>query len=142
MEAVQVKCPHCNTSRLPKKSAAVPWGAVFAGAIVSISFAIFIYLILNPQVKIEEKKAVTHLDAITNCQMALKRVSRDPNNADIPYVDDQGGASSFLYVWGPSTRMARFRNGIGLDVSSGALCEVDKESGKIIMLMIGADRFV
>lgn len=79
---------------------------------------------------------LSHVDALTMCQMALKRVSRDPDNADIPYVSNMGKGPEFYYAWGPQTKVARMRNGLGLDVATTASCTVDATTKRITSLTL------
>lgn len=79
---------------------------------------------------------LSSLDALLLCQNALKRVSRDPEKATIPYVEDSGRGTESYFAWGPSTKMARMRNGLGLEVAASASCIVDRANKKITALTL------
>lgn len=74
--------------------------------------------------------------ALAMCQMALKRASRDPDKAEIPYVPDRGSGDIASFSWGPDTKMARMRNGLGLDVATSAACTVNKSQRRITSLTL------
>lgn len=77
-----------------------------------------------------------HVDALVMCQTALKSAARDPENADIPYVDNLGKADEYVYAWGGQTKMARMRNGLGLEVAASASCIVDGRAKRITSLTL------
>lgn len=70
-------------------------------------------------------------EALTMCQYALKKVSRDPEKASVPYVPDQGSGSEFYFAWGQSTKMTRMQNGLGIEVAATASCIVSKSEKRI-----------
>jgi hypothetical protein len=80
--------------------------------------------------------------ALTICQYALKKISLDPDNAQIPYVENFGTGDEFYFAWGASTRIARMRNGIGLDVAVTASCIVDKQSREIKSLTLNGKKII
>ena len=79
----------------------------------------------------EEKR---RSDALYACQLAMKGLARDPEKADIPYVDVFDGKDVYMVAWGASTRMMRMKNGLGLEVAATGSCDVDKSTGQIISL--------
>ena len=76
------------------------------------------------------------IEALTKCQMTLQRFSRDPETAKVPYVHGAEDASAFGFSWGASTKMMRFKNGLGLEVPVSAYCEISKTTGNILHLTI------
>lgn len=80
--------------------------------------------------------------ALTMCQFALKKISMDPENAQIPYVPNFGTEREFYFAWGASTRVARMRNGIGFDVAVTASCIVDKRTKKITSLTLNGAQII
>lgn len=86
--------------------------------------------------KVDTSKGMRESDALWLCQKALKTISRDPENADIPYVSDQGQGSEFYYAWGTNTKVVRMRNGLGLDVATSASCIVDGKNQRITALTL------
>ena len=83
-----------------------------------------------------------HAQALTMCQMTLKKVSRDPEKAEIPYVPNYGSETEFYYAWGASTKMARMRNGLGLEVAASASCIVDKATKRITTLTLNGETLI
>lgn len=79
---------------------------------------------------------LSSLDALLLCQNALKRVSRDPEKASIPYVEDAGSGTESYFAWGAQTKMARMRNGLGLEVAASASCIVDRSAKRITTLTL------
>jgi DNA-directed RNA polymerase subunit RPC12/RpoP len=80
-------------------------------------------------------------EALTMCQFALKKISIDPDKADIPYVSGQESGDDLYFAWGQSTKMARMRNGLGLDVAATASCIVSKSQRKITSLTLNGKVF-
>lgn len=83
-----------------------------------------------------------HVDALVMCQMALKSAARDPESADIPYVENHGRGDEYVYAWGAQTKMARMRNGLGLDVAASASCVVDGRTKRITSLTLNGQTIV
>lgn len=78
----------------------------------------------------------SHADALTMCQSAIRRVARDPDKAEIPYVENFGTGNEYYFAWGGSTKAIRMRNGLGLDVATSAACIVSKTSRQITLLTL------
>ena len=87
-------------------------------------------------------KALRHGDALTMCQIALQKASRDPDKAEFPYVENQGIGSEFRYVWSTETKVARMRNGLGMDVATSAACAVDGPTKSITSLSVGGQKLL
>lgn len=81
-------------------------------------------------------KEMDSMDALFLCQTALKRASRDPEKAEVPYVPDMGKGKESYFAWGSSTKMARMRNGFGLEVATSASCTVDRPTKRITSLTL------
>lgn len=90
----------------------------------------------------DEPKGFGHIDALTMCQMALQSAAKDPGNADIPYVENLGKGDEYYYAWGAQTKMARMRNGLGLDVAASASCIVDGKSKRITSLTLNGQSII
>lgn len=85
------------------------------------------------------ERVFNHVDALTMCQIAIKRAARDQETAKVPYVENQGESPYFFYIWNDRTKPARMRNGLGLEVPVSASCVVDGTSKKITSLIVGED---
>lgn len=83
-----------------------------------------------------------HIDALGMCRMALQAASRDPEKADIPYVENQGRGDEYVYAWGAQTKMARMRNGLGLEVAASASCIVNGKTQRITTLTLNGQTLI
>lgn len=81
-------------------------------------------------------------DALTMCQSALKKASRDPDKAEVPYVENQGSGDNYYFIWGPTTKMARMRNGLGLEVATSASCTVSGTQKRITSLILDGQAII
>lgn len=81
-------------------------------------------------------------DALTMCQFALKKASRDPEKAEVPYVANQGSGDNYHFAWGASTKMARMRNGLGLEVAATASCTVSGSQKRITSLVLDGNTLI
>lgn len=82
------------------------------------------------------RSGVSQSAALTTCQYALKTMSKDPESAEVPYVDDFGSGNEFYFAWGVSTKPVRMKNSFGAMLSSGASCIVDKTTGRITSISL------
>lgn len=80
--------------------------------------------------------------ALTMCQLAFQKISRDPDKAEIPAVRDFGGGDEAYFAWGPETKVMRMRNGLGLDVSATGSCIVSKSAKKITSLTMNGQSII
>lgn len=81
-------------------------------------------------------EGVSQSMALARCQIALKAMSRDPESAEVPYVNNFGGVNEFYFAWGASTKPVRMKNGFGAILSAGASCIVDRTSGEITSITL------
>lgn len=91
--------------------------------------------VANPQPGVSESAA------LTSCQYAIRSVSKDPETASVPYVPNTGGGD-YVFKWTTSTKLARMRNGFGLEIGVPAECIVDRNNGKIIYLEVEGQKLV
>lgn len=75
-------------------------------------------------------------EALSACQFAIQKSMRDPDNTDVPYVQDFGNGLEAHFAWGASTKMIRTRNGLGLEVPASASCILDRKTRQITQLSI------
>jgi len=134
-------CPNCGSA--PKKKSNMRMMLLVGVAIIVASLASTFDIGRPPtntassDAKAKEHEDFrAHSDALYLCQHALQRASNDPEKADIPYVQNSGGESEYYFAWGKSTKMARMRNGLGLDVAVSASCIVDKTTREITSLTV------
>lgn len=81
--------------------------------------------------------------ALALCQNAIKRMSRDHEKAEVPYVDaDYDWDQKARFVWGPATRYARLRTGFGMEAPATADCTVHKYERKITSLSINGEQLI
>lgn len=77
--------------------------------------------------------------ALTMCTQAIRWHLRDPDGADIPFVNSFGQKGEFYFAWGASTRYMRVRNGLGLEVPASGYCIVDATTERITRLSLNAE---
>lgn len=70
------------------------------------------------------------------CQAAMTKLARDPEKAQVPWVQNMGAGSEYYYAWGAQTKLMRMRNGLGLDVAVSGSCIVDGQSQRITSLTL------
>lgn len=75
-------------------------------------------------------------DALALCQAAIKMASKDAEKVQAPYVPNQGDSGSYFFAWNNTTKLARLRNGLGIEVGVTALCKVDPSSRRITSLTL------
>lgn len=122
-----------NSQHKPRKSGALKKLITFVEWMVVL---IFVALLLRCSSSSDNpsKKDFTWNDALTMCQMTITKLSRDPDTADVPYVPNAGGGNEYYFAWGASTKYARMRNGLGLEVPVSASCIVDGNTRTITSL--------
>lgn len=81
-------------------------------------------------------------DALALCQSAIKLASKDAEKAQVPYVPDQGDDGFYFFAWNNTTKLARLRNGLGIEVGVTALCRVDKTRKKILSLTLDGTQLI
>lgn len=94
------------------------------------------YLIRNDSSPSSATNTFDWNDALTMCQLTIKQLARDPETAEVPYVNNFGSGDEFYFAWGRSTKFARMRNGLGLEVPVSASCVVDGKQRKITGLTL------
>lgn len=81
-------------------------------------------------------------EALTKCQMAVKMFSRDAEKAVVPYVDGYEISSGYGFAWNNTTKLARLRNGFGLEVGTTAICNVNTKTKQITSLTIDGKKVI
>lgn len=87
-------------------------------------------------------QGLTHSYALTVCQMAMKKIARDPDKAEIPYVKGSEDSGFFYFAWGADTKHMRMRNGLGLEVPASGTCYVDKVQKRITQLTLNGQQVI
>lgn len=151
-----VKCNECGakiSDKAPaclKCGAPVPPGAYEAQTakakknnIIAYSFmaiaGLVVMLSFTGPGKDQTAQGVSESHALMLCQTALKRASKDPDSADIPYVNSFGKGDEYYFAWGSSTRPVQMKNGFGMMVPAGASCIVSVSSGTIRKLTLDSE---
>lgn len=130
-------CPHCGAPVISAKKTPphVPiWAYVVSGLLGG-------WLMVSCAGSKESGKnaassGLAEGTALLMCQTALQRAARDPENASIPYVKDQGRGDEYYFAWGAGTKPARMRNGMGNEVATSASCIVSKSQKQITSLTL------
>ncbi|MCS4508912.1 hypothetical protein [Xylophilus ampelinus] len=81
-------------------------------------------------------RSFSEMDALLLCQEAIKRASRDPDRADVPYVANHGRGDEYFFAWGRETKFARLRNGLGIEVPASASCIVSGARRRVTQLTL------
>lgn len=145
-------CPHCGAPALSAPVAAQereqyaaifpdqdkrptsPWPAVISVAVLTVIAVSCVNMGKGSETN--TPRAFDSTDALYLCQQALKRASRDPEKAEAPPVENFGKGDEFYFAWGASTKMARMRNGFGLEVAASASCTVSQTQKRITSLTL------
>ena len=80
--------------------------------------------------------AFSKSDALYLCDRAFRLVSKDPEKADIPYVQAVESGDEILFSWGASSKMLRMRNGLGLEVAASGSCAVSRSRKQVESLTL------
>ena len=126
-------CPHCGA---PAKKA-IPKSQKLAKIIVLSVGAVWIYSIFSGSTSRDSAPTFAEEDALVICKQAIRSTAKDPEKADIPTI--KGGLANdgtYVFHWNGATRMARMRNGLGLEVAVTADCAVHKDTHKLTRLVI------
>lgn len=75
-------------------------------------------------------------DALSACQMEIRRIAKDPDTAKIPYVTGTESPSQFTFAWNRETSLLRMRNGLGLEVPATAVCRFSKSDNQVSTLQL------
>ena len=78
--------------------------------------------------------------ALTTCQTMIASVSKYPDKADVPFVENQSAKydPQYYFAWGPSTKHAMMMNSLGMLVPTTASCYVNRQTGNIESLTVNA----
>lgn len=120
-------CVKCGA---PAPKRRLGWGSALVAGIVVVA------CISGQDRANKAPEAFDDMAALAMCQSALKRASKDPEKAEVPYVANQGSGDRARFVWGPDTKMARMRNGFGLEVATSAACSVTLSTKQITSLTL------
>lgn len=126
-----------GTSHNQKSTSPVAWGVGILLVLVSLS-----YCATRGDTPAEahkntaglSKTTVTHSQALLKCQEAMKRLSKDPEKAVVPYVGGEEGYLTSTFKWSASTSLMRMRNGLGLEVGTSGVCVIDRVDGSVMEL--------
>lgn len=125
----------------------VPWTTrlqvLYKAIPVCVAFSVVASYIAPTSDK-EPKKApstaapteMSFAQALTKCQYAIKDMSKDPESAEVPYVEDFGSGNEYYFAWGAQTKPVRMTNSFGAMLSAGASCTVNKSTGKIAAISL------
>lgn len=73
------------------------------------------------------------LDALLQCQSAIKAAAKNPSTAEIPYASDLGSNGNHVFNWERGQGL-RLQNALGAHNDAGAACIV--KGGKVVALII------
>lgn len=130
---IQQEHPRPDVSPVSKKPTS-PWPAIISLSILTVIAVSCVNMRKDSGAPVEA--SFDWNDALTMCQFALKKASRDPEKAEVPYVANQGSGDNYHFTWGASTKMARMRNGLGMEVATTASCTVSGTQKRITSLVL------
>lgn len=118
---------------------------IAGGAVLAIGlFGVLVWQLSGPASApaAEKVRAFDVVEASVMCREAIRRTSRDPEKADVPMVFGHQTDGAFLFTWTPQTKLARLRNGLGLEVGVPAKCVVDQATRKINDLTVNGVKVI
>ena len=81
-------------------------------------------------------KPMNDIEALTECQYAIRAAMVDPEKTDVPYVSAVDRGTDWAFEWSGATKLVRTRNRIGNEVPARASCSVNKAFGRITSLVV------
>lgn len=133
-------CPHCGATKpvVAKKSVGL------GGWILAVVVGVVAFQSCTSSQRRDEARsaspaaryAMSESEALTRCQEMIRRQARDPETANVPFVRNMGKGTEAYFAWGAQTKMARMRNGLGLEVAVSASCIVDLSTGTLRSLTV------
>jgi ribosomal protein L28 len=97
-------------------------------------FGVLVTYCSTPNNRANQAESNNAVAALTMCQAAMKSLSKDPETANIPYVEQTFIKGEYLISWGQSTKFMRMRNGFGMEIPVSGYCIVSGSPQKIIQL--------
>ncbi len=70
------------------------------------------------------------------CENAIKKVARDPDRTEVPFVRGVTSDETFDFTWSRNSSLVRMTNGLGNEVGVEVACAVRKRDGKIVSLKV------
>lgn len=95
----------------------------------------------TPERTASEQGPLGHSAALELCQRAIKLASKDPEKAQVPFVNGRQSAHELHFSWDHGGKMLRLRNGFGLEVAASGFCAVDTVGKRITALEIDGKKF-
>jgi hypothetical protein len=136
-------CPHCGARISDGPDPAASTGAaasksqpLWAQALAGLLGAVVVGSCVSNAFGPAEPERFDNVDAMGRCIHAVKRFAKDPEKAQVPWVDAVETADAFEFRWTQQTRLLRLRNGLGLEVAVGGRCTVSKTSQAVRSLVV------
>lgn len=76
------------------------------------------------------------------CEQAIKLVAKDPDSVDLPYVENKGSKDWPEYEWSRFTKMARMKNGLGIETAVTVKCSYSFLTDKVTSLEIDGKKYI
>lgn len=143
-------CPHCGVtvfggkSRPTKPVTFGPSGEkpVWPKALAGFFLLLIVASCITGNSTKRQPAGLTETSAMALCMRGIQLASKDPERAEIPWVEPHVSDAAYSFTWGHSTRMLRLRNGFGLEVASSGYCSVDRVKKEIINLTVEGTKFL
>ena len=136
-------CPHCGEERPADVPIEVPARAQRSAKqktrvdLILIAVVIGVGLVLKfSGGSTEPPRAFGETAAFGLCRTIIARLSRDPEKAEIPWVENTGEGGNFRFTWAFNSRTMRMRNGLGLEVPMTGSCTVDASQQRVSSLTL------
>lgn len=136
-------CPKCGAGLDDEARTPVPPTPTYSPAVTNavaifvVAVMVFIaYMFLTREKPIDGKQQALFL-----CRKAVGLVSKDPDAANVPYVEPVITKDEFRFTWGHDTRHMRLRNGLGLEVAVTGKCYVSRSTGGVTALAVDGQEF-
>lgn len=83
------------------------------------------------------------ISALTECQMFIKKISKNPSVADVPYTRDSSAVTSpdFIFTWDMSDPIM-LQNGFGAMIAHTGTCKVKKSNEQITSLVLNGKKIL
>lgn len=133
------KTPKPLTPPIPVQSVGVPLWQKVVGSLLAVAAVVSC---IKRAGKPPAEHAFDAADALYLCGQAFRLVSKDPERAEVPYVEGFSSGDEISFSWGHATKMLRLRNGLGLEVAASGSCAVSKTQKRVVSLTLNGETII
>jgi len=142
-------CPHCGAPPLSIKLKPLPSPGSGVAATPTWQKVVMALLLIGVVGSCLDKKSKPKPppgfsvgDARYLCERAFRMVAKDPEKAEIPYVQSSENGDEIQFAWGANTKMLRMRNGLGMEVAASGSCAVSRSGKRVISLTLNGQTII